>query len=210
MFQAKRIHIKVCVCPLAIRSVGLFGTSFIVSLVWTPCRMHRCVCIWQFILQNYNYKLHFQNLFIYDISHVSIRTLVVENLDVCNIQLTMGIDQRWQIYPNVVQCLTLTLVDCHRKCHSNRKLTTTQNKWWISPEEGHDDGGYEYTFADIVPYDDLRFIDTLTQSFDNQSHTIAQSYWLIKIAQQKDWHAHFEFEVMICDIVELQNVQKFH
>jgi len=41
-------------------------------------------------------------------------------------------DQRWQIYPNVVQCLTLTLVDCHRKCHLNRKLTTMQNKWPIS------------------------------------------------------------------------------
>jgi hypothetical protein len=35
------------------------------ELVWTPCLMHRCVCIWQYILQNYNYKLHFQNLSIY-------------------------------------------------------------------------------------------------------------------------------------------------
>jgi hypothetical protein len=34
--------------------------------------MHKCVCIWWFILQNYNYKLHFQNLFIYHIPHVSI------------------------------------------------------------------------------------------------------------------------------------------
>jgi hypothetical protein len=41
-----------------------------------------CVCIWQYILQNYNYKLHFQNLSIYHIPHVSIRTLAVENLDV--------------------------------------------------------------------------------------------------------------------------------
>ncbi len=33
--------------------------------------------------------------------------------------------RRWQIYPNVVQCLTLTLVDCHRKC------TQTRNwQWW--------------------------------------------------------------------------------
>jgi hypothetical protein len=71
-------------------------------------------------------------------------------------------DRKWQIYPNVVQCLTLTLVDCHRKCHSNRKLITTQNKWPISPEGGHDDVGYEHTFVDIVPYDDLRFNDTLT------------------------------------------------
>ncbi len=30
-------------------------------LVWTLCLMHRCVCIWRYILQNYNYKLHFQN-----------------------------------------------------------------------------------------------------------------------------------------------------
>jgi hypothetical protein len=36
-------------------------------LVWTPCLMHRCVCIWRYILQNYNYKLHFQNLSIYHI-----------------------------------------------------------------------------------------------------------------------------------------------
>jgi hypothetical protein len=30
--------------------------------------MHKCVCIWQYILQNYNYKLHFQNLSIYHIA----------------------------------------------------------------------------------------------------------------------------------------------
>jgi hypothetical protein len=88
----------------------------------------------------------------------------------------MGIDWRQQIYPNVVQCLTLTFVDCHRKFHSNKKLTTTQNKWPISPRGGHDDAGYEHTFADIVPCDDLRFNDTLSQSLDNQSRTIAQSY----------------------------------
>ncbi len=85
-------------------------------------------------------------------------------------------DHKWQIYPNVVQCLTLTLVDCHRKCHLNKKLTTTQNKWLISFEEGHDDVGYEHTFVDIVPYDDLHFNDILTQSFNNQPHTTAQSY----------------------------------
>jgi hypothetical protein len=79
-------------------------------LVWTSCLMHKCVCIWRYILQNYNYKLHFQNLSIYHIPHVFIGTLTVENLDVCitcdswnnNIQLTMVKDQRWQIYPNVV------------------------------------------------------------------------------------------------------------
>ncbi len=53
------------------------------GLVWTTCLMHRCVCIWRYILQNYNYKLHFQNLSIYHILHVSIRTLTAENLDVC-------------------------------------------------------------------------------------------------------------------------------
>jgi hypothetical protein len=60
-----------------------FCSSFSYLLVWTLCLMHRCVCIWWYILQNYNYKLHFQNLFIYDIWHVSIGTLAVENLDVC-------------------------------------------------------------------------------------------------------------------------------
>jgi len=59
-------------------------------------------------------------------------------------------------------------------------------------------------------YDDLHFNDTLTQSLNNKFHTIAQSYWLIEIAQQKDWHAHFEFQLMICDTTELQSVQKFH
>jgi hypothetical protein len=88
----------------------------------------------------------------------------------------MGKDRRRQIYPNVVQCLTLTLVNCHRKCHSNKKLTTTQNKWLISPKGGHDETGHEHIFADIVPCDDLYFIGTLTQSLDNQPHTIALSY----------------------------------
>jgi hypothetical protein len=75
-------------------------------LVWTLCLMHRCVCIWLYILQNYNYKLHFQNLSIYHIPHVAIGTMAAENLDVCsacdpwdsNIQLTMGKDRRQQIY----------------------------------------------------------------------------------------------------------------
>jgi hypothetical protein len=52
----------------------------------------------------------------------------------------------------------------------------TQNKWPINPRRGHDDAGYEHMFVDIVPYDDLRFNDTLTQSLDNQPCTIAQSY----------------------------------
>ncbi len=61
-----------------------------------------------------------------------------------------------------------------------------QNKWPISPRGGHDDARYEHTFANIISYDDFRFNDTLTQSFDNQPRTIAQSYWLIEIMQQKD------------------------
>jgi len=52
----------------------------------------------------------------------------------------------------------------------------TQNKWPINLKGGHNDAGYEHTFANIVPCDDLRFNDTMTQSLDNQLHTIAQSY----------------------------------
>jgi len=51
---------------------------------------------------------------------------------------------------------------------------TMQNKWSISSRGGHDDVGYEHTFVDIVSCDDLRFNDTLTQSY-NQPRTIAQS-----------------------------------
>ncbi len=69
------VDLSICVC--------VFVSLSIYILIWTPCLMHRCVCIWWYILQNYNYKLHFQNLFIYDISHVSIGTLAAENLDVC-------------------------------------------------------------------------------------------------------------------------------
>jgi hypothetical protein len=62
-----------------------------------------CVCIWRYILQNYNYKLHLQNLSTYHIPHVSMGTLTAENLDVCtacdpwdsNIQLTMVKDRGW-------------------------------------------------------------------------------------------------------------------
>jgi hypothetical protein len=82
-------------------SAGRLSSLQCQILVWTPCLMHRCVCIWWYILQNYNYKLHFQNLSIYHIPHVFIGTLAPENLDVCtacdpwdsNIQLTMVKDQ---------------------------------------------------------------------------------------------------------------------
>jgi hypothetical protein len=43
-------------------------------------------------------------------------------------------------------------------------------------QRGHDDARYEHMFANIVPCDDLRFNDTLTQSLDNQPCTITQSY----------------------------------
>ncbi len=55
---------------------------------------------------------------------------------------------------------------CDRKCHSNKKFTMMQNKWPIGHGGGHDDAGYEHTFADIVPCDDFRFNDMLTQSLD--------------------------------------------
>ncbi len=92
--------------------------------------MHRCMCIWWYILQNYNYKLHFQNLSIYHIPHVFIGTLATKNLDVCtacdtwdsNIQLTMVKDRRQQIY---------------LKCHSNRKLMMILiSKSWGCPPLG--------------------------------------------------------------------------
>jgi hypothetical protein len=57
-----------------------------------------------------------------------------------------------------------------------QELTTMQNKWPINPGGGHDDVGYEHTFANIVPCDDIRFNDTLTQSLDNQPRAIALSY----------------------------------
>ncbi len=86
-----------CNLVLQIMNSLSFELLFKKKLVWTPCLMHRCVCIWQYILQNYNYKLHFQNLSICHIPHVFIGTLAAENLDVCtacdswdsNIQLTM-------------------------------------------------------------------------------------------------------------------------
>jgi hypothetical protein len=52
---------------------------------------------------------------------------------------------------------------------------TTKKKWPIGLEGGHDDAGYEHTFADIVPCDDLRFNDMLTQFLNNEPRTIAQS-----------------------------------
>jgi hypothetical protein len=52
----------------------------------------------------------------------------------------------------------------------------TENKWPINLGGGHDDVGYEHKFADIVPYDDFRCNDTLTQSLNNQPRTIAQTY----------------------------------
>jgi hypothetical protein len=61
----------------------ILAFCFIYIYSLNPCLMHRCVCIWQYILQNYKHKLHFQNLSIYHIPHVSIRTLAAENLDVC-------------------------------------------------------------------------------------------------------------------------------
>ncbi len=79
----------------------------------------------------------------------------------------MGKDRKQQICPNIVQCLTLILVYYHHKCHSNKKLTMTQNKWKISLRGRHDDARYEHTFVDIVPCDDLRLNDTLTQFLDN-------------------------------------------
>ncbi len=59
-----------------------FPSLFIYVLVWTQCLMHRCVCIWLYILQNYKYKLHFQNLSIYHIPHVSIEAFVPKKKEI--------------------------------------------------------------------------------------------------------------------------------
>jgi hypothetical protein len=64
------------------------------------------------------YKLHFQNLSTYHISHVSIGTLAAENLDVCtacdpwdiNIHLTMGKVQRQQIYVGFVANIDIKIL----------------------------------------------------------------------------------------------------
>ncbi len=137
--------------------------------------MHRCVYLTIHIT-----KLHLQTtfpkpLYIYHISHVSIGTLAIENLDVCiaydlwdsNIQLTMEKDPKWQIYLNIVQRLTLTLVDCHSKCHTNKKLTTPQNKWPICPKGTWWCETWTHICWDS-PCNNLRFNDILTQSLDNQ------------------------------------------
>jgi hypothetical protein len=77
-----------------------------------------CVYFWRYILQNYNYKLHFQNLSIYHILHVSIGTFVAENFDVCiacdswnsNIQLTMVKDWKRQIYVGFVANIDIKIL----------------------------------------------------------------------------------------------------
>jgi len=89
----------VCFCFLFGLSLGCVYLLF--SLVWTLCLMHRCVCIWRYILQNYNYKLHFQNLSIYHIPHVFIRTLAAENLDVCTACDPWEATYSWYWYQNL-------------------------------------------------------------------------------------------------------------
>jgi hypothetical protein len=76
--------------------------------------MQRCVYLTVHITKFQLQTTFFQNLFIYDIPHVSIGILAAENLDVCiaydpwdsNMQLTMEIDRRQQIYPNIVQLVS--------------------------------------------------------------------------------------------------------
>ncbi len=119
--------------------------------------MHKSVCIWQYILQNYNYKLHFQNLSIYHIPHVFIGTLIAENFDVCtacdpwdsNIQLTMVKDRRWQIYP---------------QCHSNRKLTTILiSKSWGWPPPGP---GMPFLDSDTCAGEGYLFLSGFSSLYD--------------------------------------------
>jgi hypothetical protein len=101
-----------------------------VTLVWTPCLMHRCVYLMVHIT-----KLQLQTTFpkpLYIPHFACIHgTLAAENLDVCtacdpwdsNIQLTMVNDRREQIYP---------------KCQSNRKLTMIliSQSWGCPPGPG--------------------------------------------------------------------------
>jgi hypothetical protein len=64
------VHACVLVCLQALCGEYMLGLLLILiskswrclMLVWTPCLMHMCVCIWRYVLQNYNCKLHFQNL----------------------------------------------------------------------------------------------------------------------------------------------------
>jgi hypothetical protein len=60
-----------------------FGLSLYIYTSLNPVPNAQ-VCVYLMVhIQNYNYKLHFQNLSIYHIPHVSMGTLAAENLDVC-------------------------------------------------------------------------------------------------------------------------------
>jgi hypothetical protein len=67
------------------------------------------VCIWWYILQNYNYKLHFQNLFIYHIPHVFIRRFILvevhSNIYTCTLWANLGFNPM----PNAQVCVYLTV-----------------------------------------------------------------------------------------------------
>jgi hypothetical protein len=135
------------------------------ELVWTLCLMHRCVCIWWYILQNYSYKLHFQNLSIYHIPHVSIGTLANENLDVCtacdpwnsNIQLTMEKDQRH---------LLLSHLDLHLEVfipRSRRKLLQQE-------EDGESQNTFSRTGWMTWRMDGKSFPTTMSFTICNKAH----------------------------------------
>jgi hypothetical protein len=60
-------------CPVTTSKLSnQVSLAYLCETSLNPCLMHRCVCIWRYILQNYKYKLYFQNLSIYHIPHVCI------------------------------------------------------------------------------------------------------------------------------------------
>jgi hypothetical protein len=88
-------------------SRNVFGNllNYIMNvLVWTPCLMHRFVCIWRYILQlqtTFPKPLYIQHsaCIYWDPGRWKFWCLHYLWLVKNNIQLTMGIDQRRQIYP---------------------------------------------------------------------------------------------------------------
>ena len=66
----------------------------------------------------------------------------------------------------------------------------------------------EHTLADFVARKNLRLNDTVTQSDDDQSGSIAQSNGLIQIAQKNDWTPNLQLNLVVGHAAGLEHDEK--
>ena len=114
-----------------------------------------------------------------------------------HIQLTMSKAAVMQPDTNILQCLTLRLVNSHRECNTNRKRPSWPFKWEFSVFRFERNSGYENSPVGKLSSSNWTLQQVIGMNLvENQPCSIAQPHFGIQISHEHQRHPRFEKQSM--------------